>query len=169
MNERMDGKSAVHDESELHCANHPKRSTKVSCSSCGKPICPECMVFGPVGVKCRECASHARSATRAGKPSQFAGSVLYGLGASVLGSMAIIAIMSAMPYAGFLSFFIYIGYGYAVGEAVARGAKGNRGPAFMAIAGGCAALGLIPMLGGGLFGLLFIGLAVWVAASRLSG
>src|SRR2546423_14204693 len=44
------------------CANHPKVETGVSCSSCGKPICPDCMVPAAVGIKCRECARQPRSA-----------------------------------------------------------------------------------------------------------
>ncbi len=44
------------------CANHPKVETGVSCSNCGKPICPDCMVPAPVGIKCRDCARQPRSA-----------------------------------------------------------------------------------------------------------
>jgi membrane associated rhomboid family serine protease len=38
------------------CYRHPDRETRVSCSSCGKPICPECMTPTPVGMRCPECA-----------------------------------------------------------------------------------------------------------------
>jgi membrane associated rhomboid family serine protease len=37
------------------CYRHPKRETAVSCSSCGRPICPECMTPSPVGMRCPEC------------------------------------------------------------------------------------------------------------------
>jgi membrane associated rhomboid family serine protease len=37
------------------CYRHPKRETAVSCSSCGRPICPECMTPTPVGMRCPEC------------------------------------------------------------------------------------------------------------------
>jgi membrane associated rhomboid family serine protease len=40
------------------CYRHPGRETGVSCSSCGRPICPECMTPTPVGMRCPECASH---------------------------------------------------------------------------------------------------------------
>lgn len=39
------------------CYRHPSVETAVSCSDCGRPICPDCMVFGPVGIRCPECAS----------------------------------------------------------------------------------------------------------------
>ena len=38
------------------CYRHPDRETNVSCSNCGRPICPDCMRQTPVGVRCPECA-----------------------------------------------------------------------------------------------------------------
>lgn len=37
------------------CYRHPERETWVKCGRCGKPLCPDCMLHGPVGVRCREC------------------------------------------------------------------------------------------------------------------
>jgi membrane associated rhomboid family serine protease len=49
----------------LHCYRHPDRETYVSCTECGRGICPDCMVFGPVGIRCPD---HAKS--RAVAPTQ---------------------------------------------------------------------------------------------------
>ena len=38
------------------CYRHPSRPTGVSCSSCGRPICPDCMTPTPVGMRCPDCA-----------------------------------------------------------------------------------------------------------------
>src|SRR3712207_1231686 len=38
------------------CYRHPDRETGVSCSSCGRPICPDCMTATPVGMRCPECS-----------------------------------------------------------------------------------------------------------------
>jgi membrane associated rhomboid family serine protease len=38
------------------CYRHPSRETGVSCSSCGRSICPDCMTPTPVGMRCPECA-----------------------------------------------------------------------------------------------------------------
>jgi membrane associated rhomboid family serine protease len=38
------------------CYRHPGRETGVSCSNCGRPICPDCMTNTPVGMRCPECA-----------------------------------------------------------------------------------------------------------------
>src|SRR3954470_2198218 len=38
------------------CYRHPSRETGVSCSSCGRSICPDCMTPTPVGMRCPECS-----------------------------------------------------------------------------------------------------------------
>jgi membrane associated rhomboid family serine protease len=38
------------------CYRHPNRETGVSCSNCGKPICPDCMTSTPVGMRCPDCS-----------------------------------------------------------------------------------------------------------------
>ena len=38
------------------CYRHTNRETGVSCSSCGRPICPDCMTPTPVGMRCPECS-----------------------------------------------------------------------------------------------------------------
>ena len=47
------------------CYRHPQNETAVTCSNCGRPICTECMVFAPVGIKCPECAGTPTGAKRA--------------------------------------------------------------------------------------------------------
>src|SRR5665213_2223289 len=38
------------------CYRHPSRETGVSCSNCGRPICPDCMTTTSVGMRCPECS-----------------------------------------------------------------------------------------------------------------
>lgn len=47
-----------------HCYRHPDRETGVSCSSCGRPICPDCMTPTPVGMRCPECAGQRTKVVR---------------------------------------------------------------------------------------------------------
>jgi membrane associated rhomboid family serine protease len=46
------------------CYRHPDRETGVSCSSCGRPICPDCMTPTPVGMRCPECARQRTRVTQ---------------------------------------------------------------------------------------------------------
>jgi membrane associated rhomboid family serine protease len=54
------------------CYRHPNRETNVSCSNCGRPICPDCMTVTPVGMRCPECARQRTRVTR-GVPGLRAG------------------------------------------------------------------------------------------------
>ena len=47
------------------CYRHPSNETAITCSNCGRPICTECMVFAPVGIKCPECAGLPTGAKKA--------------------------------------------------------------------------------------------------------
>ena len=55
------------------CYRHPNRETGVSCSNCGRPICPDCMTPTPVGMRCPECAQQRTRVVRnpTGTPSGF--------------------------------------------------------------------------------------------------
>jgi membrane associated rhomboid family serine protease len=35
-----------------YCYRHPDRETGLACSDCGRPICPDCATFAPVGIRC---------------------------------------------------------------------------------------------------------------------
>jgi membrane associated rhomboid family serine protease len=48
----------------LRCYRHPDRETGVSCSECGRGICPDCMRFAPVGIRCPDHAGEKRGAAR---------------------------------------------------------------------------------------------------------
>ena len=48
--------NAASDTTATTCYRHSDRETGVSCSSCGRPICPDCMTTTPVGMRCPECA-----------------------------------------------------------------------------------------------------------------
>lgn len=48
----------------LTCYRHPDRETGVSCSECGRGLCPDCMRFAAVGIRCPEHAGEAEGAKR---------------------------------------------------------------------------------------------------------
>jgi membrane associated rhomboid family serine protease len=46
------------------CYRHTSRETGVSCSNCGRPICPDCMTPTQVGMRCPECAKQRTKVVR---------------------------------------------------------------------------------------------------------
>src|SRR5919109_4133982 len=76
------------------CYRHPSRETGVSCSNCGRPICPDCMTPTPVGMRCPECAgerTRITTGTRSFGRSTSAPATYVLLGASIVGFLIEIA------------------------------------------------------------------------------
>jgi hypothetical protein len=106
---------------EQPCANHPGRLTMVTCSDCGKPLCPDCMVFSAVGIKCKDCSRVPRSARLILKPERFVLAVAAGLASAIALSFAYYYILGSLRFVfGFVLIFVSAGIGYIVGEAVSR-------------------------------------------------
>ncbi len=104
---------------EQFCANHPDRATMVTCSACGKPICPDCMVYSAVGIKCKECARMPRSSRVTLSTKRFLWALAAGLWAGTALGFAYYYILGSIGFF-FLFFFVAAGIGYLVGEAVSR-------------------------------------------------
>jgi hypothetical protein len=114
----------------MHCYRHPKRETRVSCATCGRPICTECMVATDVGIKCPEDARLPRGA-RAGvmKTNQLLWSILAGLGVAVAGIPVVYALFM-LP----LTLLLSAAAGYGAGTLINRAGGRNGGPMAIAIA-----------------------------------
>jgi hypothetical protein len=124
--------SVLQEETAPRCANHPNVETLVSCSSCGKPICTDCMVHAPVGVKCRDCARMPRSALVRLKPQKAAVAIAATLGAALLIGVALAA-LNGTGF-GFFGFLIAFGVGAVMAEIVTRTSGYYRGRESGAIA-----------------------------------
>lgn len=111
---------------ERPCAYHSGRPTLVACSACGKPLCPDCMIFSAVGIKCRECAKMPRSARVTLKHGRLLRAIGAGLGVGTAVGFAYYFILGTIGFF-FLFFFVAAGIGYLVGEAVRRSSGYYRG------------------------------------------
>ena len=113
----------------MYCYRHPKRETRVSCATCGRPICTECMVATDVGIKCPDDARLPRGA-RAGvmKSGQVLRSVLTGLGVAVAG-IPIAYVLLLLP----LTWLISAAAGYGAGTLINRAGGRNGGPVAIVI------------------------------------
>lgn len=137
------------DPATTTCARHPDTSTRLFCSECATPICPRCSVATPVGQKCPDCARQKPSATRQGRPRQYAKAAGFGLGAVAVAA-AVLPLLWRIPFVALIASF---GAGLAVGSAVRRGAEGNQNPPFRYLAVGLAVAAVAASrvwLGGGL-------------------
>lgn len=81
------------------CYRHPDRQTRLSCSTCGRPICVECSHDASVGQKCPECAAPQPGA-RVVQARQTIGRPTYRTSPV---SFAIMGITAAIFVAGLLS------------------------------------------------------------------
>ena len=57
------------------CYRHPDVPTRVHCTRCERPICPDCMIPAPVGFQCPECVAEARREFRKGPGRPLRGGV----------------------------------------------------------------------------------------------
>lgn len=60
-----------------YCYRHPKVATQLSCGRCDRPVCTKCVVLGPAGPRCRDCAKLTVEARPA--------AVLYGIKSGIRG------------------------------------------------------------------------------------
>ena len=130
----------------MRCYRHPDRETRVSCATCGRPICTECMIPTEVGIKCPEDARLPRG-VRAGvmKRGQIARSFLAGVAVALLGAVVVYYVL---PQIGFGRLIISALAGWGAGLFVHRAGGRNGGPLAMTISGGAVALAFAPALVG---------------------
>src|SRR5215210_7972676 len=128
----------------MYCYRHPDRETRVSCATCGRPICTECMVQTEVGIKCPDDARLPRGA-RAGamKRDQLAKSFLAGVAVAVLGALIVYFVL---PQIGFGRLILSAVAGWGAGILVHRAGGRNGGPLAMAISGVAVAVAFAPAL-----------------------
>lgn len=156
----------------MQCARHPNVETALSCGRCGTPICPNCSVAGPVGMRCRECAS-LRSSPLYQVPSQrFALATVAGVVAGTLAGFV-------LQFIGFFILFVAPMIGGLLGEVVLRTTGRKRGPRLEFLAGASVVVGaaLSVLLSGNLyrfanpvslvFFLLAIGLTTAAAVGKI--
>jgi hypothetical protein len=117
----------------MQCAAHPNVETELACGKCEKPICPRCLYYTPVGVRCRECANIRRLPMY----NISAGYMLRGLGAAVVTGGVLGLIWGAiLPFSPSFFFGLLVGFGlgYAVGEAVSISTNRKVGVPLQAVA-----------------------------------
>ncbi len=111
--------------------------TFVRCGKCDKPICPDCMLIGPAGTRCRDCAAIRSSPLFQVSVDRLAIGVAVGLVVGHIGGY----LLAAASGFGFFILWLGLFYGGAVGESVLRAVYRKRGPKIEVAAGLCVLVG----------------------------
>jgi len=117
----------------MYCVNHPDRETLLRCGKCGQPICAECAVRHPVGLRCPQCAQLKKVPTYDVPATYYLRALGAGTGVSLL--CAVVAeILPLFVPVMFLSFLLAMAAGAIIGEAIGRAADYKRGRGLQVIA-----------------------------------
>lgn len=163
------------------CPRHPSVETALTCGRCATPICPQCLVHTPGGIRCPDCAKMKRLPMYTVGASHIARAVGAGLAVALpLGFLGAIILPPTGHASFFMLFFALLmgtGAGTLVAEAIYRASGGKRGPIIMGVAvASLVAAWVVRLVVSGasvelglrdLAGLAIIGFAVVAASNRL--
>ncbi|MDQ4077215.1 MAG: hypothetical protein M3220_13325 [Chloroflexota bacterium] len=144
---RQEGDLAARADDEiLYCTVHPDRETVLRCNRCGRPMCTDCAVRHPVGLRCRNCVQETRSP-------------IYQINTATVGRALIAATVISTVVGGLVLifggaiwwiFWLFIGgaIGRGIGEVVQRAVPRKRGRQLQIATGVGMVLGLLVAAGG---------------------
>ncbi len=126
----------------IYCVNHPDRETLLRCGKCGKPICPECAIRHPVGLRCRQCAQLRRIPTYDLSPRHYVLALTAGLPSAIVGVILGGIFSRLIPFiGGFISWIIAFAVGLLTAEAISRVTGYKRGVGLQVVAAICLVFG----------------------------
>ena len=171
------------------CAADPSVETYLRCGRCETPICPRCLIQTPVGSRCRDCAQLRKLPMFQVGAIDYLRAVGGGLAAGIAGGLIVIFLQGQFRVFGMLGVMLLAALGYGVGTAVAKSTRRKQGTGLgiiaalevpiglalgraviFALGGVDPALamlaGFASLLGGSLWNLLGLLLAMGIAFSR---
>ncbi len=155
----------------MTCHWHPAVPTGLSCGQCRRPICTECLVQVPVGIRCRECGRAQPLPTFDVRPTNYAKAIGAAAVVLILG-VILWVVLAAFVTAWLASIIVPLAVGYAAGEIISRVVNLKRSRGLMYIAGGTVVLTAIIALMLGtlvlsLWGILAVVGSVLIAIARV--
>ena len=132
----FDNQSTAVSAGQVPCSYHPKVQTGLRCSRCGKPICPQCAVRTPVGLRCPDCAGVRGLPTYRTDATV----LLRAVGAGLLVALGTAVLWRFLPD---WTFYLSLLLGFGVVETMSWVAKHKRGTDLQIAAMTVIALGLI--------------------------
>ncbi len=102
----------------FYCTVHPDRETLLRCNRCGRPMCTDCAVQHPVGLRCRECVNQTKAPAYQVDTPTFIRALL---AATVVGTMvAFLVLLFGGVVGGIFMFFLWFAVGGAIGRGIAE-------------------------------------------------
>jgi hypothetical protein len=126
----------------MYCVYHPDRETLLRCGKCGRPICTECAIRHPVGLRCPDCAQLRKVPTYEVPRSYYLRALGAGVGASIVGGVVAQILPLVVPVF-FLTFFMALAVGAFVGEVIGRVTAQKRGRGLQIVAAVSVVLGSV--------------------------
>lgn len=154
------------------CYWHPEVETGLSCSRCDKPVCTQCMVQAPVGIRCRECGRAAPIPTYNVQPSYYARAVGAAMAIAIGGGIIWAILVLVLGVIPFVSTLIAVGVGYGAGEIISLAVNRKRSKGLAWLAGGSVVAAFliswtITQFGFSIWGLVFIIIGVVLAVQKV--
>lgn len=164
----MDQSQQLEQDATPNCHWHPGIETRLYCRDCGKPVCTQCMVQAPVGIKCRDCGKAVRTPTFDVQPSYYARAIGVGVAVAIGGGLLWSLFIAVFPFPS----IAVIAIAYAAGELIGRSVNRKKGIGLAWItAGSIVGSFLIAWMIMGVFfgiiGLLMLGLSVYTAVQKI--
>ncbi len=107
------------------CQRHPGTLTNLRCGRCEATICPDCMVYAPVGTRCPDCARIAPLPMFDVSNAELARALAVSLSVGICGGV-VTAFLAPVLF-GLLGVVAQAGLGYAIGELVSVSVNRKRG------------------------------------------
>ena len=164
----------VEERDPTYCAEHSETPTSLRCSRCDKPVCPECMVQAPVGIRCQEHGRPTKLPTYDVPTGFIVRGVAAAVGIGVLGGfiLGLVGFFTPLLYSFYVFALAMGGLGYLVGEGISRATNKKRGqPLIVAAVVGVvlafAITAVVARLQLDPFSLVGLGIAVFLAIQRV--
>ena len=128
--------------STYYCAQHKDTQTSLRCGRCEMPVCPQCMIHGPVGFRCPDCGKPPTlPAYQVSTPL-----ILRAIGASLVIGIAGGVVLLFIFGLGLFYLIAAAGLGYVVSEGTSFAANRKRGRTLGIIAMIGAVVGHVPIV-----------------------
>lgn len=154
-----------------YCAKHPTTESNLTCGRCDKPICPQCMVHAPVGLRCEDCANLQRLPTFNVSTGYLVRAIGVGLALAIAGGVfwSIFAWLARLGT--LLDNIAIVGLAYLIAEGISITVNRKRGRGLKFVAAGSVVVAAaIVLISSGtflnIFDLLAVAIAIYVATGR---